>query len=149
MSTQSNMPIEVADNDADLDFVRHYRKKIVNKIFEKGVPENPDDLRLGMLALADMDRAALGRKRIKIEEKANASQEHAAAIIGQLLMKATIGGNTPFKVATPIERELPLLGNDIPEPITVPGEMSTEIINDNYDSFMARTSLSDDADNNI
>ena len=43
-----------------------------------------------------------------------------------------------FKVATPIERELPLLGNDIPEPITVPGEMKLQkSLTINYDSFVA------------
>jgi hypothetical protein len=133
--------IEEADIDQDLNFTRNYRKQIVQHLFKSGVPDNPDDLRLGLTALADMDKSSLGIKRLKVEEKANATQEAAAGIISQLLMQAAAGGNQPYRSAVPVERELPLLGNDIPEPILVPGETSTEIINDDFDSFMARTSL--------
>lgn len=125
------------DEDTILAQTHHVRTIIVNELMPTGkLPADPDDRKLLLSTLKDMDSSSLGRKRIKVEEKANATQEQAAGVIAQLLQAAA--GKRLSQADVPVEREIPMLGNDIPDPSMIDGETSTAYIQESVDSFRAR-----------
>lgn len=129
--------------DADLEYVRAKRTELIN-ISMKAISEEVDPKYIGLAlsALADMDRASLGRKKIKVEEKATNNQEGAAAIICELLKRAS--GTNPFMVTDLNQaprREIPTLGTEVPSPILVPGETGTDIVYDTCDDFRKRLGI--------
>lgn len=125
------------DEDAILAQTHAVRKQVVGLLFKDGqLPVEPDDRKLLMSTLKDMDSSALGRKRIKVEEKTNNNQEAAAGIIAQLLQQAA--GKRSYQVDVPVDREIPTLGDDIPVPTLVDGETSTAYIQEDVNMFRNR-----------
>ena len=129
---------ELPDENAQMALTHHLRLTVLQSMFgtDSKLPEDPGDRKTIVSILKDIDAQALGRMRIKVEEKANTNQEEAAGIIAQIL--AATGGHSPFKLATPLNREAPMLPNDIPPPILVEGETSTVVSTTNFDEFMAK-----------
>ena len=127
-------------DDEVLQFTQSKRMEIVNKLTAKGIPtDSNDDMGNLLKTLDGMDRVALGRKRIKADEGiAGANQAAAAAVIATLLQKANSGGAKPFQSDTLVDREIPVLGNDIPAPVLVDGETETAPSQMSYDGFMAK-----------
>lgn len=135
-TTDEKIPLE--DEDQILAFTQRERKKIVAHIFKNGVPDDPAVAKVGIAALDGMDKAALGRKRIKVDERTNDNAEHAAGMISKLLAAAS--GGRPYEVDTPdASRNAPTLPDDIPRPSLVDGETSVAAPQDNFNDFMART----------
>lgn len=131
-----NVKPELEPEDQILALTHNVRLQILDKMTAKGLPEDPADRKVIVSVLKDMDAAAMGRKRIKVEEKQNNDQSAAAALIA-MMMNGSAGRN-PFKLDQPMaNREAPLLPDTIPEPETVEGEMATTATNTNYDDFMA------------
>lgn len=125
------------DEDTILAQTHAVRKQVVGLLFKDGqLPVEPDDRKLLMSTLKDMDASALGRKRIKVDEKANNNQEAAAGLIAQLLQQAQ--GTRPYQAAIPVERDIPMLGDDIPVPTLVEGETSTNYIQETVGMFRQR-----------
>jgi hypothetical protein len=71
--------------DQDLDFYEGVRRKVVDKITEKGIPEDPDAIRLLMQAVDGGSRTALGRKKAAADDEANRIGGSVADTIAELL----------------------------------------------------------------
>lgn len=135
----TNVEPVLEDEDSILAFTHSKRKVIVGELMKDNkLPVEPDDRKLLLGTLKDMDSAALGRKRIKVEEQANNNQEQAASIIAQMFAAAS--GRRPYQVAQPVERPVPMLGNEVPEPEVVDGEMDMVAAQGSVEEFMTRMS---------
>lgn len=136
----TTQPIQLGDDfneDTILNYTHTKRKIIVESLLGKGVPDDPAVVKVALAALDGMSRDAIGRKRIKVEEKTNKNQESAAALIAQLLSSSQCNGI--FKSAESISRATPKLGTDIPAPVLVKGETSTIPLDITYDSFVSES----------
>ena len=61
MSTENGT---LDQNDLDLDYVRSKRKLVIDSLTKKGVPEDNREIQTLLVALADMDRTSLSKKKI-------------------------------------------------------------------------------------
>ena len=114
---------QLVSEDQVLAFTQFKRQQIANQLLANGeLPGDPKLAKLALDVLDGMDRAALGRKRIKVEERANQNQEQAAALITELLNK--VGSYRPPILLQRDIVDIPKLGDDVPEPQLVPGETS-------------------------
>lgn len=137
MDEQQN---DVMTDEQVLAYTQHKRKFIVSKLIANNqLPGDKDEKVMLLQALDGMDRAALGNKRIKADEKTANGMAGAAGIIAQMLTQIgtlTRDNISPLEI---LERvEAPSLSNEIPEPILVPGELETNASQLDYDSFMSR-----------
>ena len=133
-SEEQDYILESEDNI--LAFAQATRKGIVKDLLKAGTPTDPDNVKIVLGALKDMDSQAIGRKRIKVEEKHNDIQAQSAAMIARVL--AETNGGDCYKVIEGIAREIPTLPKHIPDPVLVEGE--TEEIsktNHTYETFTA------------
>jgi hypothetical protein len=137
MSDQVQVP-ELENEDAILAYTHNLRKSIVTELMPQGkFPGDNSDRNAVITMLKDMDASAMGRKRIKVEEKANNNQEAASALIAKMLQMA--GGQKPFQAEHPIKDITPpQLGSEVPEPELVEGETDTISAPENVDTFMKR-----------
>ena len=116
----------VMDDDQILDYTQGKRVEIVKALTKQEIPTDPETARILLQTLDGMDRGALGRKRLKIEDKAADNAGNGAAIVaaffkarGQYQQPVVdvdaqmVGGRVP-----------PTLGADIPDPELVEGELS-------------------------
>jgi hypothetical protein len=133
----------IETEDGVLSYTQKKRQQIVTAMMgdngEKLNNLEKGDKMVVLAALDGMDRAALGRKRIKSEEKTNANAALAQAVIAQVLM--TPGAMQAGQVEG-ARRDAPKLTLDIPDPVTVPGEMDSDAPQMNFDTFMAQSSES-------
>ena len=134
MSTEEE--VALVSEDKILAFTHAKRMFIVEQMLASGkLPEDPAEKKVLLNALDGMDKAALGRKRIKVEEKTNTSMAQAAALIAHVLNAP--GVNQAYKASAPVQREAPTLPSDVPPPVLVEGETSVVQNSRNYETFMA------------
>jgi hypothetical protein len=143
MTTELPAKPVLEDEDSVLAFTHAERKKILKKMTtgEDGsftLPEDPAEKKAVISVLKDMDAAALGRKRIKVDERVADQTAGAAALIARVLGAASAAH--PYRSQTPIAREAPVLGSEVPLPPMVEGEMAVVGgASETYDAFVART----------
>lgn len=129
------------DEDDVLAYTHQQRLHMLGQVLAQGkLPEDPSMAKVAVSLLKDMDAAALGRKRIKVDEKIADTQEQAAGVIAKVLGAAAL--HKPYRIAdakdiTP--RPAPTLGSEIPPPRLVEGEMDEVTSHESYESFVART----------
>ena len=122
-------------NEEDiLEYTQRIRKDIVTDMTKGGIPSDRADKALVLNALADMDRTALGSMRIKAETDANNTVAQAQSVILELLKRT--GGNRGMVIE--VAREVPVLGNEIPVPEVVPGEIEQNPEATDYNSFIEK-----------
>ena len=123
------------DELVDLEFTRSVRKRIVSTLTEKDIPKDPDELRLLLTTLTDLDRSSLGRMKIKSDDKNTSDSINAQAAIATLLMKVD-----PTRVASigRTERSIPTLGNDVSPPDLIDGETSIGTQTGTYEDFASK-----------
>jgi hypothetical protein len=139
---QAVQETEVIENeDQVLNYTQRKRQQIVTQMMgAKG--EKLKDLERGdkmvlLQALDGMDRSALGKKRLKTDEKIGASQAAAAALIAKVL---TAPGINQAGMASGITRaSVPVLPAEVPDPVLVPGEIATDAPQMDVDTFMAQS----------
>lgn len=129
--------IVVSVEDQDMDFSNGVRKQLIGKIIEKGIPVD-DTKQCGILlqALDGIDRQALGKKRIKVEEDAGKSAAGMASAIADLLRQQQTGitaSQAPVGSKPP-----PMLGSEVPPPVLIEGETSVVASQLDYDSFTSK-----------
>lgn len=126
----------VMNDDEVLDFTQVHRRKLVEKLTETTpLPADPKEQATLLKALDGLDKAALGKKRIQVEEKGADAQAEAAKIMAHVL------SGTAFnrKSDTPnLSRKAPVLGSDVPEPILIEGETSMTTMHADYNQFMGQ-----------
>jgi len=133
--------VEVVDrDDAVLDYTQGVLRDLAEDILKKGMAEvGDDDKKVLLVALRDMAGTAIGRKRIKVEERVADTAEGTAGLIAQILHDSTLMNHFRADPKDITPRAKVVLGSDIPEPTFLPGEMDIQTAQQDVDSFMART----------
>lgn len=137
-----NIVVEVIEKEDDvLAFTQKSRQQIVKSLMGRSIDDlNASQISLLTASLDGMDRSALGRKRLQTDEKVGASQAMAAAVIAQVLAAPGAMRHGQIVEGQAPRREIPRLPAEVPEPVTVPGEMEADAPQMNFDTFMAQTS---------
>lgn len=101
-----------------------------------GLPGDSEDRDALFKSLEGLDKSALTRKRIKADQEQATGVTHAVGLISQLLRQAKSNYGNTIDDAT---REIPVLGNQVPEPVLVQGELDQAPAQLDYDSFIRST----------
>jgi hypothetical protein len=134
--------IEVVDRqDADdsvLEYTQGVRKQLITALVkETEALQDPKIVNAIGGLLDGMDRQALGKMKIRVEEQQTQNQEGMAANIAELLRQMGSGGNT-FQAPVPVPRDVPALGSDVPDPVLVEGEVATNPTQQDFETFHAQ-----------
>jgi hypothetical protein len=134
----------IEGEDHVLTYTQKKRQQIVTAMMgEDGEKLNSlekGDKMVVLAALDGMDRAALGRKRLKTDEKIGASQAQAAALIAQVLQTpGAMQAGMVIDGQIQERRAVPQLPVGLPEPEVVPGEMDSDAAQMDFDTFMAQS----------
>lgn len=135
--TTPNMPVPDKDEDV-LEFTKHHRVRLLEAICPEGKP--PVDIKdrsLLLQTLSDMDKAALGRIRIRADEGIGSNQAAAAAsILTKLLTDARVRdmSRTPNATAS-----APELHSNIEAGKVIDGELDIGRAQETFEEFTART----------
>lgn len=129
------------NNDLGDDFILRYtqrkRKAFIDELTKAGFPDDEKKQTIMLTALADMDRAALGNKRIGANERLAASDALVAHAITELANH--YGGRNPFEGGNTFQSEVKTPDpHRLPEIQTVPGEKDIGITNDNFETLVAK-----------
>lgn len=120
----------------DLEYTRKIRKNVVTELTSKGIPVgDTDHLRILATILTDMDRASLGKMKIKSEDSNSKNNIDAQSAIATMLAQVD---PSRIKLAGKSDRQTPVLGNDIPSPIINPGETAIGTQSSSYDEFASK-----------
>lgn len=124
-------------------YTQNMRKRIVTEMIADGIPKEKGDKMVVLTALADIDRAALGNKRITTASKEAQEDRNAAMIIAKLSqVRFQTPSGSPFE-APVIDgefREIPALNEaNMPALVLAPGETEIGISTRTYDEFMNDT----------
>lgn len=136
--SEHDKPVLV-DEDDILAYTHQQRLHMLSKVIVNGaLPEDPAAQKVAVSLLKDMDAAALGRKRIKVEEKIADNQEAAAAVIAKVLGASASAKPYQLNATDVIARPAPELGAEVPPPRLVEGETAVASTQDSFESFTAR-----------
>lgn len=125
----SNITVEGMTDDDLMRFTQGKRKAFIDHITEEGWPNDPKEQSIMLAALADMDRTALGNKRIGANERQSEADALVARAIGQLTTQ--FNGRNPFEKEG--EGKVPEYQADkLPEADAVPGEMDIGLSDQTY-----------------
>lgn len=128
---------QISAEDQDLDYTRELRRTFVNELVQEGqVIKDPDKFTMFKELLNGLDKAALGRKKIRSDEKIADKEAEAAAMIATLLNRPDI---KTFGIIDGATREmLPMLPETDFEVVILPGEMDISPIMEDFHTFTAR-----------
>jgi len=130
---------EAMTDDQVLVYTQHTRKQIVQTLMKNNqVPTDRSEQSLLVAALDGMDRAALGNKRIKADEKTAQGISGAASVVANLLNQIGSMTKQSLVIDNLVPVEPPLLGREIPDPVLVPGELDTNCPQLDYASFVSQ-----------
>jgi hypothetical protein len=128
---------KISAEDLDLDYTRALRRTFVDKLVAEGkVTDDPDKFTMFKELLNGLDKAALGRKKIKSDEKIADKEAEAAAMIATLLNRPDI---KTFGIIDGVTREvIPMLPEPEFEIEILPGEMDISPVLEDFHTFNAR-----------
>lgn len=133
-------PITIHDEElADDEIIKHNQRTRLAYVRHKtheSFPEDPKEMTVILAAMSDMDRAALGNKRIGANEKQAAADALVANAINQLSQH--YGSENPFAVKRGGDGAPELEHSQIPDPNPVPGETDIGISEQTYDDFIKK-----------
>jgi hypothetical protein len=132
----SNSETTSGDSDDDiLAYTCKIRKQLVTSMIKSGMPGDTKEQAILLTALADMDRTALGKKKIKSDEGVSGARVAAAATLAQLFMEPRLkqlGQAKPGEVGV-----IPKLAEHVLMPELVLGELDEHAGTLNYETFTA------------
>jgi hypothetical protein len=131
----------VMDEDQVLNYTQQQRRFVIDKLTNNGakLPDDVDQQRLMLQALDGMDRSALGRKKIKVEEQANQNVAGMTGIVAEMLKRSKdISFFQPGATNPGTTRAAPELGSDVPEPVLVEGELAQSPLQMSFDTFQSQ-----------
>lgn len=130
----------VDDDDDVLAYTQGMRRKLIDKATSNGanIPTDPDGAGVVLKALGDMDRVAMGRKRLKVDQNIGDAVAQGTAIIAHIFGKVS-GKDNPFVVKGEVpDRHLPEHPSDMAPGLTlVPGELDQVAHELTYDGLMS------------
>ena len=125
----------VEQDDIDLNYVRTKRIGLVDKLTEKGIPDDPDQQTIMLKALSDISKDAIAKKRIKSEEKIASGNSANTAMVAAFLSRYN-----PNALAAPhVVGEVPVLS--LPRPDLVDGEIDIKSNGESFDTFTTRLKM--------
>lgn len=127
--------------DQDLEFTRGIRKQLVENMTKGGLPTDFKDRSLLLTALNDMDRSALGIKKIKSDEGLGNKAAAAASMLATLLNDPRIK-SVGIASGDNVRRDLPMLPVDLVEPEIQEGELDNRPSSESYSTFSDRMGIS-------
>jgi hypothetical protein len=128
--------LDVSREDDVIVYTQQKREMVVDHLMKTGVPEDTAQLSLLLGALSDMDRTALGSKRLRVDDKAVSTAQQAAHLIGEVLQRIPLA--RPYEAEIPIDREIPVLPDHLTDIKLVEGEVSQIQSNETHDEFIKR-----------
>lgn len=126
------------DDDEILAFTQRTRRNLVDRLTEDGknIPTDKDGAGVLLAALGDMDKVALGKKRLKADQNIGDSTKQAAAIIAAVF-EQTAGKANPFKGGNSSDEiRVPKHPDVLTDIELVPGELDQGSHDLNYNDFM-------------
>lgn len=124
-------------DDEIIRLTQSQRKKLLEHYTERGIPNDLESQQALMTLLSDMDRTALGNKRVGAAEKLAGTNELVAQAITDVIKH--FGSVNPFENNTKgvllegvLEPDMTLL----PAALPVPGEMNMGIETDDFNEFV-------------
>lgn len=123
--------------DQDIEYVRIKRKQIIDKLTEKGVPDDESTVALLLGALTDMDRTSLSRKKIKVESDAVANNKQAADLIASIFNQPN-SKQLGMSANNGVAGVIPSVEGRLPQVEMLPGEMDVNPMQLDYDAFMSK-----------
>lgn len=130
--------VDVTDSDALLKFTLGSRLDIHAALTCNGTPAPGEILDVVMDNLKGIESVAIGRMRIKAEEKANElSQNAQSALLAAVIFK--MSESNIFEHEKPVARTIPTIPDSMDVDV-VPGQMLaiSDRIEENIDDFMRR-----------
>lgn len=127
--------------DETLRFVQGVRRQLVEKATANGIPDDQKERTILLTALSDMDRQALGVKKIGAKERSGAADRLAALTLAKMIQSGGANGllGGPEPIEGQLVRQVPTLdGVALPSLELLPGETEIGIATENYDAFMER-----------
>lgn len=132
----------VLSEDQVLDYTQRMRRTVVDKLTKNGteLPQDIDETRMVLQTLDGMDRNALGRKKIRVEEQANQNVAGMTGLVAEMLRSSRDvsfyqkGGATNPGVT----RVAPELGSEVPEPVLVEGETAQSPLQMSFEAFQSQ-----------
>lgn len=121
--------------DQDIEYVRGKRKEIINFLTKDGVPNDDGRISLLLGALTDMDRTSLGRKKIKVESDAAASNKQAADLIASIFNQPN-SKQLGMNAIDGAMGSIPSVEGRLPQVEVLPGEMAVNPPQLDYNAFM-------------
>lgn len=129
------------DEDQVLDYTQQQRRFVIDKLTGNGahLPDDTKDVNLILGALDGMDRNALGRKRIRVEEQANKTGSAMTGLVAEMLKRSKDVAFFQQGATNPgVTRVAPELGSDVPEPELVEGELSQSPLQMTFEAFQSQ-----------
>ena len=122
-------------DDADLELVRQLRRKIVNDLTAKGLPDGPEDRDFLLKAADGLAKTALGKKKLNVDAGLATSNAEIAATLAKAFNDIRL--QTAFVADG--GGSIPTLPDEFKQPSVVPGEL-TDVGTDitGYRSFMQK-----------
>lgn len=127
------------DDDEVLAFTQRTRRNLVDRLTDDGrnIPTDKDGAGVLLAALGDMDKVAMGKKRLKADQNLGDATKQAAAIIAAVF-EQTAGKANPFKGKQPTDEVVVPKHPDVLTDIElVPGELDQGNHDLNYNDFMS------------
>jgi hypothetical protein len=129
--------LKLMDDDEVLDYTQLQRRQFINHFTQNGqtMPTDPKDAKVLLTALADMDRSALGKKRIRTDEQIAQMNAQSVDAIAAEVKRTMLGRLTePDESRTP-----PTLDDlELPPLDLVDGETDVGVNSESYDAFKQR-----------
>ena len=123
--------------DNDLEYVRRKRVEVIEKLTEKGIPDDNESVSLLLGALNDMDRTSIGKKRIKVEADSIAINKQASELIASIYSQPN-SKRIGFEDIDVVAVAIPSVEGKLPTVELLPGEMAVGAVQVDYDGFMKR-----------
>ena len=135
-------------DDEVMRFTQGVRRKYIAHLTSEGssFPKDTKEQGLLLTALADMDRTALGNKRIQATELQSETDMQVAQVMAELSRR--YGQSHPFRVDAEVGHIPEPNNNLLPIADAVPGETVVGTYTTDYDTLMLKpkTSVTDQAD---
>lgn len=135
--SDENLPsaVEGMTDDDLMKFTQGTRKRFIEHITLKGFPEDTKEQAILLAALSDMDRTALGNKRIGANERQAAADALVARAISQITDQ--FGSRNPFEGER--RGEIPVYDpTKLPEASPVPGETDIGLSEQTYKDMASK-----------
>jgi len=123
-------------NDLDIEYVREKRKQIIDSMMSNGTPKDIKETQTILVALSDMDRTSLSKKKLKVDNNNSNTQIHAMELIASIFNNSSIKNIGKFPDNT--NRVIPQLSKEIDNSDILDGETSNLTGAEDYETFMRK-----------